>query len=139
MTARTAPARDSLEAGLLAAHGGFRRIFLRDLALDVAIGAHDFERGRTQPVLLSIDLYLVPGPPPEHDRLEAVFDYDRVRSGVMTLITDGHIVLQETLVERVAAMCLAFAGIAAVRVSSQKTTVYPDVAGVGYEVVRVRG
>ena len=47
-----------------------------DLALDVAIGAHDFERGRTQPVLLSIDLYLVPGPPPEHDRLEAVFERD---------------------------------------------------------------
>ncbi|MGE0255913.1 MAG: dihydroneopterin aldolase [Alphaproteobacteria bacterium] len=139
MIARSVPARDSLEAGLLAAHGGFRRIFFRDLALDVAIGAHEFERGRTQPVLVSIDLYLVPGPPPASDRLDAVFDYDRVRSGVMALLADGHIELQETLVERIAAMCLAFADVVAVRVSSQKTTVYPDVAGVGYEVVRVGG
>jgi len=90
-------------------------------------------------VLVSIDLYLVSGPPPASDRLESVFDYDRVRRGVLALVEAGHIELQETLVERVAAMCLAFAEVAAVRISSQKTTVYPDVAGVGYEVVRLRG
>ena len=38
----------------------------------------------------------------------------------------------------IATMCLGFEEVLAVRVSTEKTDIYPDVEGVGYELVRVR-
>ena len=46
--------------------------------------------------------------------------------------------MQETLVEEIADLCFAFDAVAAVRVSSEKTDVYDDCAGVGCEAVRLR-
>ena len=74
--------------------------------------------------------------PPE-DRIEAVVDYDYLRTGILALATQGHIELQETLCDAVAALALAAdPHIAEVRVRSMKLDVYPD-ARVGCEVVRV--
>ena len=128
---------DAVEARLLGSGTAVRKIFLCALEIEMAIGVHEFEQGRTQPVLIDITLYLRDRPPPKDDRLDEVFDYDQVRDGAIALASAGHINLQETLVERIAAMCLAFDAVAAVRVASQKTAVYADVAGVGYEVVRL--
>ncbi|CAN0513009.1 unnamed protein product [Discosporangium mesarthrocarpum] len=115
-----------------------RKIFFRDLALDIAIGVHRHEQGRTQRVHLNLDIYLVDTAAPQADRLAEVFDYDAVRTGVLNLIAGRHINLQETLVEEVAAFCLAFDAVRAVRVASEKVDIYPDVAGVGVALVRFK-
>ena len=129
---------DAVEAQLLAAGQAVRKICFHGLTLDIAIGVHDFERGRTQPVRLDLTLYLADPAPPASDTLAAVFDYDQVRDGALALARSGHFNLQETLVERIAALCLDSPAVAVVRVASQKTGVYADVDGVGYEVVRFR-
>lgn len=115
-----------------------RKVFFRDLALDIAIGVHAQEQGRTQRVHLNLDIYLANTAPPQSDRLAEVFDYDRIRTGVLDLVAERHINLQETLVEEIAAYCFSFTEVMAVRVASEKVDIYPDVAGVGVALVRFR-
>ena len=119
--------------------GERRRIFLRDLTLDCRIGVHDFEQGRTQRVLINVDLYLVPPPGPSTDRLADVLDYDFVRREIAACVAGRHIKLQETLAEEIVAICLARPQVLGVRVSTEKLDVYPDCRSVGVEIVRFRG
>jgi dihydroneopterin aldolase len=112
-----------------------RRIFLRNLAVDANIGIHDFERAGSQPLLINIELFVpLSVSTPRHDRIEEVVDYDFVRRTVRQRIDAGHINLQETLVDDLARALLAHPAVRAVRVSSEKTDVYADVAAVGIEV-----
>jgi dihydroneopterin aldolase len=130
---------DAIAARLVeGAAAAVRKIFFRDLALDIAIGVHAHEQGRTQRVHLNLDIYLTDTAAPQADRLAEVFDYDAVRSGVLDLVAGRHINLQETLVEEVAAFCLAFDAVRAVRVASEKVDIYPDVAGVGVALSRFK-
>jgi len=138
MTSGAVPAIDRIEHLLLERWPAIRKIFFRDLEIHAQIGIHASEQGRTQPMLVNITLYLAPGQRPQHDSITEVFNYDQVRTGVRRLIDGRHINLQETLVEEIADLCLAFDAVVAVRVSTEKTDIYPDCAGVGVEAVRLR-
>jgi len=129
---------DPVEQRLLDRWPEVRKIFFRNLQVNMHMGVHEHEKGRTQPVRINIVLYMNAGLVPVNDSIAEVFNYDRIHGGVQTLIEGRHINLQETLVGEIAAMCLEFDEVLAVRVSTEKTDIYPDVDGVGYELVRVR-
>ena len=116
-----------------------RRLFLRDYEIDMSIGWHAFEKQAEQRVLLNIDV-LVPLAlsTPSRDHLSEVVDYDFIRSTIAARIGQGHIHLQETLVDDVARALLAHDAVLAVRVSSEKPDVYPDCRSVGIEVFHVK-
>ncbi len=139
MTTTPVPAIDRVEHVLLERWPAIRKIFFRDLEIHAHIGIHDNEQGRSQPVLVNITLYLAPSARPQRDAITEVFNYDQVRDAVHRLIDGRHINLQETLVEEIADLCFGFDDVAAVRVSTEKTDIYPDCAGVGCEAVRLRG
>ena len=112
-------------------------IRLDGLVVEIGLGIHDHERAAPQRVELSVAMCCVYEGVPS-DRIEAVVDYDYLRTGIHALARERHIELQETLCEAVAALALAAdARIAEVRVRSMKLDVYPD-ARVGCEVVRRR-
>ncbi len=116
-----------------------RRLFLRDWAVDANIGVYSAERQGTQQLVLNLDVYVaLASTTPQKDDLAEVFDYDTVRGIVQERIARGHINLQETLVDDVAAELLRRPGVLAVRVSSEKTEIYDTVAGIGVEVLRFR-
>tara|TARA_R110002110_G_scaffold415612_2_gene651682 strand:- start:143888 stop:144316 length:429 start_codon:yes stop_codon:yes gene_type:complete len=129
---------DPVEQRLLDRWPEVRKIFFRNLQVNMHMGVHENEKGRTQPVTINIVLYMQAGIVPVNDSIAEVFNYDRIHSGVQALIEGRHINLQETLVGDIAAMCLEFDEVLAVRVSTEKTDIYPDCDGVGYELVRVR-
>ena len=138
MSTAPVPAMDRVEHLLLERWPSIRKIFFRDLEIQAHIGIHDSEQGRPQPVRVNITLYMAPGERPQRDSITEVFNYDEVRNAVHRLIDGRHINLQETLVEEIADLCFAFDAVAAVRVSTEKTDVYDDCAGVGCEAVRLR-
>lgn len=114
-----------------------RRLFLRGFQVDAEIGIHDFEKGRTQRLLIDVDLYVpLASTTPTRDAIEEVVDYDFVRQVVLRRIAAGPIGLQETLCDDIVAALLANPGVAAVRVSTRKPDVYPDCEAVGVEVFR---
>lgn len=112
-----------------------RRLFLRDYAVWINIGVHDFEKKGEQRVLINVDLYIpLALSTPTHDKLDEVVDYDFIRRSVMERVSQGHIHLQETLADDVLALMLAHPRVRAARVSTAKPDVYPDCDAVGVEV-----
>jgi dihydroneopterin aldolase len=117
-----------------------RRLFLRDHVVHVHIGAHAFEKGVSQRLVFNVELFVpFADTTPTQDRLAEVVDYDFVRQVIAARIALGHVELQETLCDALAAQLLAHPQVRAVRLSTQKPDVYPDCAGVGVEVFRMKG
>lgn len=117
-----------------------RRLFLRDHVVPVQIGAHEFEKGVTQRLVFNVELFVpYASTTPKADKLAEVVDYDFVREVIAARIAQGHVELQETLCDDLATQLLAHPQVRAVRLSTQKPDVYPDCAGVGVEVFRMKG
>lgn len=114
-----------------------RRLFLKDFAISMNIGVHDFEKKGEQRVIVNVDLYVpLALNTPSHDDLSEVVDYDFMRQTIADIIADGHIELQETFCDEIVKRMLAHPRVQATRVSTEKPDVYPDCQGVGVEVFR---
>ena len=114
-----------------------RRLFIRDLRLQVSIGIHDFEQNKPQTVIVNADLFLAAPEKAHGDRIANVLNYDIVHGGIVALAKSRHFNLQETLVDAILDLCLAQPGVIEARVSTEKPDVYQD-CRVGYEAVRRR-
>ena len=116
-----------------------RRIFLRDHVVPVQIGAHAFEKTQPQRVIFNVELFVpYADSTSQTDQLFEVVDYDFVRELIARRVKAGHVELQETLCDDLVAQLLAHPQVCAVRLSSCKPDVYPDCAGVGIEVFRIK-
>jgi 7,8-dihydroneopterin aldolase/epimerase/oxygenase len=116
-----------------------RRLFLRNYEVQINIGVHEFEKKGEQRVLINVDLFIpLALSTPHGDQLHEVVDYDFMRDTIAKRMALGHIHLQETLCDDVAAAMLAHPKVRAVRVSTEKPDVYPDCQSVGVEVFRIK-
>ncbi len=116
-----------------------RRLFLRDYEVWINIGVHDFEKKGEQRVLVNVDLYIpLALSTPTADTLDEVVDYDFIRRSVMDRVKQGHIHLQETLVDDLLRTMLAHPRVRVARVSTEKPDVYPDCDAVGVEVFGIK-
>ncbi|AQR72471.1 dihydroneopterin aldolase [Sphingomonas sp. LM7] len=110
-------------------------ILLEGLELTMGLGIHPHEQ-TPQRVQLSVAMTCRYPAPPE-DRIDAVVDYDFLRSEIHALAATRHVALQEVLCDQVAALALRDPRVVEVRVRSTKLDIYPD-ARIGCEVVRQR-
>ncbi|WP_404325521.1 dihydroneopterin aldolase [Aerophototrophica crusticola] len=131
------PGLDLPRLMLLSRWGEVRAIYLRDFALKVNIGIHDFEKRGPQRILVNIELFLKPESPGA-DEIAEVLDYDFLRREIMDLAGRGHFNLQETLLDGILSLCLAPPSVLGARVRTEKPDVYPDCAAVGLEAVRFK-
>jgi dihydroneopterin aldolase len=115
-----------------------RRIFLRNFEVRMSLGIHSHEKAARQRVLVNVELYLDPVARIERDSIKETVDYDFLREAILELAQSGHFHLQETFCERLLEICLARSKVLAARVSSEKPDVYPDCAGVGFEIFGVK-
>jgi dihydroneopterin aldolase len=116
-----------------------RRLFLREHAIDVHIGVHDFEKTAPQRVIFNVELYVpLALSTPKDDCLDEVVDYDFIRTAITERVARGHIELQETLCDDLLAIMLAHPRVRAALVSTEKPNVYADCASVGCQVFGVR-
>ncbi|GLU34190.1 dihydroneopterin aldolase [Trinickia caryophylli] len=116
-----------------------RRLFLRNYEVFINIGVHDFEKRGEQRVVINVELFVpLRDTTPVEDKLHEVVDYDFMRATIAARVGKGHIHLQETLCDDVAAVLLAHPKVRAVCVSTEKPDVYPDCDAVGVEVFRIK-
>ena len=116
-----------------------RRLFLRNYEVMINIGVHDFEKKGEQRVLINVDLYIpLAASTPTADQLDEVVDYDFMRETVAKRMAQGHVHLQETLVDDLVRALLAHPRVRAVGLSTMKPDVYPDCEGVGVEVFQIK-
>jgi 7,8-dihydroneopterin aldolase/epimerase/oxygenase len=116
-----------------------RRLFLRNYEVRINIGVHEFEKQGEQRVVINVELFVpLALSTPTQDKLREVVDYDFMRSTIAKRVGQGHIHLQETLCDDVAAALLGHPNVRAVAVSTEKPDVYPDCDAVGVEVFRIK-
>ena len=104
-------------------------LFIRDIALDAAIGLHDFEKAARQRVLVSVTVIVAERS--IADTAESVFDYDKLVAFIRALGTRPHTLLQETICREIVRFCEADTEILGGVVQTQKPDVYPDARTVG--------
>ena len=114
---------------------GVRRVFVRDMVLQAAIGVYPHEHGGTQRVRVNVDL-AVQEAAVDDDRLGSVVSYELVFHRVQAIVGAGHIKLVETLAERIAAACLEDERVVRALVRVEKLDVFAGVGSVGVEVER---
>ena len=111
-----------------------RKIVLEDYDLPVDIGLHDFEVGKPQRLLVTIEVWVDERSFAASDERNLAWDYDFLRTEVGALANGRRFNLQETFVREVYDLVAARRGVTALRVSTRKPDNYPDCAGVGVEL-----
>jgi len=105
-----------------------RHVFVEGLKLEAAIGIHDHEVGRTQPLVvdavIEVGLNTI-------DSLKDTLNYEVVEKSAISLIEKGHIGLVETFAEDLGRMILTFEMVKSVEISVRKPEAlkYADAAG----------
>lgn len=116
-----------------------RRIFVRGFDLMASIGFYDVEREHRQRIRISVDVFVpLALTTPQRDDPAEIVDYDFIRREVTALAHAQHFNLQETLLDRIVALCLAHPGVRAVRASTEKPDIYPGDMTAGIEVFRFK-
>ncbi|NHK27078.1 dihydroneopterin aldolase [Parvularcula flava] len=113
-------------------------MFVRGLKLDANIGAYESEMGRTQPVVISLEVEVQEPADPVSDSLEDVVCYNRLVQTIREILTEGHIKLVETLAERIAAECLAHPMSLSVKVRVEKPEAIEEADAAGVEITRTK-
>lgn len=111
------------------------RIFVRDLVLDIAIGAYASEHGRLQRVRFAVEADLSGTGRPARD-IRDIVSYDLITDAIRQLTSAGHVEFVETLAEEIAWRVLAHPRVARVRVRVEKLDLGPGAVGV--ELVRAK-
>lgn len=114
-----------------------RKLSVFDYSIDMFIGAYDVERLQPQPVVFNIDVW-VRTADSDADTLEGVYDYTLIPQAVDAVVADGHIDLQETLVDAIADRLMIDPRVQAVRVASQKPQAYPNCRAIGVELFKTK-
>ena len=110
------------------------KILLDSLEVESDIGFHEFEIGRPQRLLVTVEIWLEDVAVPPVDDPAAAWDYDYLRTEVRILASAKRYNLQETLAHAIFQRFAALAGVKALRVATSKPDIYPDAKQVGVEI-----
>ncbi|WP_309662229.1 dihydroneopterin aldolase [Sphingomonas sp.] len=110
------------------------RILLDALEVEADIGFHDFEIGRPQRLLITVEIWLEDVSLPAADDPDQAWDYDYLRTEVRALASARRYNLQETLAHAIYHRFAALRGVKALRVATAKPDIYEDARGVGVEI-----
>lgn len=106
-------------------------LLLEELAVEAEIGIHDFERGRRQRLLITVEVDIDPALVPQQDDIAATLDYDWIRSLVQRVVDERRYELQETLCRTILQALETRPQIVAAMVETKKLDVYADARAVG--------
>ena len=115
------------------------KILLDSLEVMADIGFHEFEVGKPQRLLVTVEVWLDDPEAPEQDDPAGAWDYDYVRRQVVELAADRRYNLQESLAESIYQRLAAMRGVKALRVTTSKPDIYKDARGVGVELASFEG
>ncbi|MCM8556453.1 dihydroneopterin aldolase [Sphingomicrobium sediminis] len=125
--------------GLVAHRPKTVRLFLDSLEVQIDIGFHDYEIGKPQRLLVSVEVWIDPARMPARDEEVEAWNYDRLREAIENLACSGRFNLQESFLKALFDRVASMAGVEALRVRSVKPDIYPKAQGVGVELASFTG
>jgi dihydroneopterin aldolase len=118
------------------AERAYDKVWVRDLILPMRIGIWTEEQNLSQRVRFTVELWAT-GCGHRTGDLTSVISYDFIIDGIREILAEGHILLTETLAERIAAHCLSHRRAEKVRVMVEKLDRVPG-AALGCEILRLK-
>jgi dihydroneopterin aldolase len=104
------------------------KIFVRGIVIEAEVGVYDHEHGRSQPLVLEVELELAAA---GFERLADTVNYENIAIWAREVAALGHVKLVETFAEQVALACLRDPRVLSARVRVEKPqALAPAVAGV---------
>ena len=112
------------------------KVFVRGLKLYAEIGVQEHEYGRTQPLVIDVELDVaVKG----WDRLAQIFNYETILAKAKAIAAQGHFQLVEAFAGGLAQSCLEDPRVTRVSVRVEKpSALAPDAEAAGAEIVLER-
>ncbi len=118
------------------AERAYDKVWVRDLVLPMRIGIWSEEQNLSQRVRFTVELWAA-GCGHRPGDLTSVISYDFIIDGIREILAEGHILLTETLAERIASHCLSHRRAEKVRVVVEKLDRVPG-ASLGCEIMRLK-
>lgn len=110
------------------------RIFVRGLVVQAEIGVYDHEHGRSQPLVIEVELQVAAA---GFEQIDDTINYEDIARHARETAAAGHVKLVETFAEQLALACMRDPRVLSARVRVDKPeALAPAVAGV--EVVLQR-
>ena len=116
-----------------------RLVFIRGLVVQARLGVYPSEKAVPQRVAIDVELLVHDDAAPSGigaDSLDRVVDYSAVVEAARAAAAEGHVLLAETLAERIADRVLREQRIEVVRVTVAKPEAFADVDRVGVTIER---
>ena len=112
------------------------KVFVRGLKLDAQIGVYAHEKGRTQPLVIDVELDVaVTG----WGALSETVNYEIIVAKARAVAAVGHRGLVETFAHHLAEACFEEPRVTRARIRVEKPLAFaPDAAGAGVEITAVR-
>jgi dihydroneopterin aldolase len=111
-------------------------VFVRGLTVQAQVGIHPHELGRTQPLVLDIELRLAGE---VAARLADIFNYEIVRREALALAASGHFDLVETFARRLGETLMADPKVEQARIRLEKPeALAPEAQAAGVEILLER-
>jgi dihydroneopterin aldolase len=110
------------------------KIVIEGYALDVDIGFHEFEIGRPQRLLVTVEVWVAPSAFPADDDAASAWNYDLLHRAIAQLVAGRRFNLQETVAREIYQLVATRPAVTALRVSTRKPDIYADCMGVGVEL-----
>lgn len=115
------------------------KILLDSLEVMTDIGFHEFEVGKPQRLLISVELWLEDSAAPPSDDPIYAWNYDYLKNEVVRIAQERRYNLQESLAHAIFGRVAAYRGVKALRIKTVKPDIYPDAKGVGVEIASFAG
>jgi|SRR5580704_6004513 dihydroneopterin aldolase len=113
------------------------KVFVRGLKIDAQIGVYHHEKGRTQPLVIDVELDVAVT---NWDSLAETVNYERIAEKARKVASQGHRGLVETFAHNLAEACFEEPKVTRARIRVEKPqALAPDAAGAGVEITAVRG
>ena len=115
------------------------RIVLENLEVQADIGFHDFEVGKPQRLLVTVEVWLEDPQPPLDDSPAHAWDYDYVRQQAIELAGARRYNLQETFARSLYDRLASMRGVKELRIATSKPDIYADAERVGVQIASFEG
>ena len=117
---------------------GVTSLFVRNWKIDVDIGILPHEQGVLQPLCFDIEVHISGSNTPLRDEIDAVVDYDYLRSIVHQLLDSRRYNLLETLASEILEGCLVPPEVIGASVSVSKLAVIEGDGKIGCSFSRIK-
>ena len=115
-----------------------RKIFIKDLILNILVGIHNFEKKKKQRVKFNVEINIDPMLSPHENNLNTIVNYEDVIKTIKKITNKKHYLLLETLSEDIFFKLFKDSKIKKIKLRIEKLDIIKNTSSVGIEVEKIK-